>query len=103
MRRASRCRRPGRIAIAAGFPPRCLDEIQQDCGRSTASGTAGLRGIMKTFGTTIPLARPRNAPPHASVTLQNAHFEEKPQAKPQLPQFDPLWLGLHALHPAGAT
>jgi hypothetical protein len=25
MRRASRCRRPGRIAIAGFFPPRCLD------------------------------------------------------------------------------
>jgi hypothetical protein len=40
------------------------------------------------------------APPHVSVRLQNAHFEEKPHAKPQLPQFDNLWPA-GAGHPAG--
>ena len=27
---------------------------------------------------------------HASVTIENPHFEEQPRAKRQLPQFDPL-------------
>jgi hypothetical protein len=48
----------------------------------------------RAFRPTAGKLAPGMGPPHVSVTLENPPFEEQPQAKYQLPQFDTLW------HPA---
>ena len=73
MRRAGRRRWPGLIAIVGIF---WCDAWADLAGFGALNGVRHRRtaGVLPTFGPAIPLARPRNAPPHGSVT-QNAHFD----------------------------